>query len=384
MSQRPSAKDEPYLLVEHVTKRFGSFCALHDVTLRAGAGEFVCILGPSGCGKTTMLRVVAGLETHEAGRVVLAGKDVTGLPVSRRNVGIVFQSYALFPNLTAAENVGYGLRSRNTAKGALHDRVKELLRLVGLTGLGDVYPSRLSGGQQQRVALARAMALSPKLLLLDEPLSALDATDRIMLRAEIRNLHRRLGVTTVRVPHDQEEALTMADRILVMHQGMVVQDGPPRAIYDAPATPFTASFIGAMNFITGARRHPDGAVFLGSKSLRGERGPRIAAGVGERGEVVLAIRPEDVELAPRLEPGGELWPGKIRSLEFRGGAYRAGLGLFVGGGERELFADVPAETVRRLELREEMGVSIRLDPNRMHVYPAPPGEPAGRRGAEAA
>jgi iron(III) transport system ATP-binding protein len=384
MSQRPSAKDEPYLLVEHVTKRFGSFYALRDVGLAAGAGEFVCILGPSGCGKTTMLRVVAGLETHEAGRVVLAGRDVTGLPVSRRNVGIVFQSYALFPNLTAAENVGYGLRSRNAAKGALHDRVKELLRLVGLTGLGDVYPARLSGGQQQRVALARAMALSPKLLLLDEPLSALDAKVRIMLRTEIRNLQRRLGVTTVMVTHDQEEALTMADRILVMHRGMVVQDGPPRTIYDAPATPFVASFIGSINFISGAKRHPDGTVFLGNRSIRGATGPRIAAGAGEAGEAVLAIRPEDVTLAPRLSPGGDLWPGKTRRMEFRGGAYRVELTLFVGGGEREIVADIPAETVRRLEVREDMGLCVGLDPDRMHVYPARPDDVAGKSGVAAA
>ncbi|NDY56264.1 ATP-binding cassette domain-containing protein [Desulfovibrio sulfodismutans] len=368
MPQRAPGKNEPYLLVENVTKRFGNFYALREVGLAASAGEFVCILGPSGCGKTTMLRVVAGLESHEAGRVVLAGRDVTGLPVSRRNVGIVFQSYALFPNLTAAENVGYGLKSRNAARGARHDRVKELLRLVGLTGLGEVYPARLSGGQQQRVALARAMALSPKLLLLDEPLSALDAKVRIMLRGEIRALQRRLGVTTVMVTHDQEEALTMADRILVMHEGMVVQDGSPRDIYDAPATPFVASFIGSMNFIGGGKRHPDGTVFLGNRSIRGANGPRIARGAGDAGEVTLAIRPEDVTLAPRLETGPDLWPGKTRHLEFRGGVYRVGLSLFVGGGERGMIADVSAETVRRMELREDMGLSVGLCPDRMHVY----------------
>jgi iron(III) transport system ATP-binding protein len=357
-------------VVENATKRYGKVFALREVSLRAASGEFVCILGPSGCGKTTMLRVIAGLEEQDAGRVVLAGKDVSGLPVSRRNVGIVFQSYALFPNLTAAQNVGYGLRSRVRARGALHDRVKELLRLVGLTGFGDAYPARMSGGQQQRVALARAMALSPKLLLLDEPLSALDAKVRVMLRGEIRALQRRLGVTTVMVTHDQEEALTMADRILVMHRGRVVQDGSPRDVYDRPATPFVASFIGSMNFIEGARRLPDGTVFLGNRSLRGAHGPRPASGVGDSGQVTLAVRPEDVTVARRDEVGPDLWPAKARSLEFRGGFFRIALSLFVGGGERELAADVSAETVRRLGLREDMGLSVGLCPDRIHIYPA--------------
>ncbi|QLA16208.1 ABC transporter ATP-binding protein [Desulfolutivibrio sulfoxidireducens] len=369
MSERSTRLADSYLVVENATKRYGNVFALRDVSLRAGSGEFVCILGPSGCGKTTMLRVIAGLEEQDAGRVVLAGKDVSGLPVSRRNVGIVFQSYALFPNLTAAENVGYGLRSRVRAKGALHDRVKELLRLVGLTGFGDAYPAKMSGGQQQRVALARAMALSPKLLLLDEPLSALDAKVRVMLRGEIRALQRRLGVTTVMVTHDQEEALTMADRILVMHQGRVVQDGSPRDIYDQPATPFVASFIGSMNFIEGARRLPDGTVFLGNRSVRGALGPRMAVDVGDADQVTLAIRPEDVTMARRDEAGEDLWPAKTRSLEFRGGFYRIGLTLFVGGGERKLLADVSAETVRRLGLREDMGLSVGLCPDRIHVYP---------------
>lgn len=359
---------ESYLKVENVTKRYGKVVALGDVSLSAAAGEFVCILGPSGCGKTTVLRIIAGLEEQDAGRVVLAGKDVSGLPVSRRNVGIVFQSYALFPNLTAAQNVGYGLRSRIRAKGALHDRVKELLRLVGLTGFGDAYPARMSGGQQQRVALARAMALSPKLLLLDEPLSALDAKVRVMLRGEIRALQRRLNVTTVMVTHDQEEALTMADRILVMHQGRVVQNGSPRDIYDRPATPFVASFIGSMNFIAGAKRLPDGTVFLSDRSIRGGDGPRMDSGLGDAEQVTLAIRPEDVTVNRSGLTGGDLWPAKTRFLEFRGGFFRVGVTLFVGGGERELLADVSAETVRRLDLRQDMGLSVGLSPDRMHVY----------------
>ncbi len=247
MSQPPVSNSGSYLHATGVTKTFGRFAALQDISFEARRGEFLCILGPSGCGKTTLLRVVAGLETQDSGRVAIEGRDVSSLPVSRRNVGIVFQSYALFPNLTAVQNIGYGLRSLGNGKSSIGRRVEELLQLVGLQGMGHRYPAQLSGGQQQRVALARAMALSPNLLLLDEPLSALDAQVRILLRSEVRQLQRRLGVTTLMVTHDQEEALTMADRIVVMDRGKIVQDGTPLEIYNKPATPFVASFIGSMN-----------------------------------------------------------------------------------------------------------------------------------------
>jgi iron(III) transport system ATP-binding protein len=240
MAEPPSPQTNLFLTVAEITKTFGRLAALRDVAFQARRGEFLCVLGPSGCGKTTLLRVIAGLETQDRGRVYFEGRDVSSLPVSRRNVGIVFQSYALFPNLTAGQNIAYGLKSRRGDTHPTRRRVEDLLRLVGLEGLEAKYPRQLSGGQQQRVALARAMALSPDLLLLDEPLSALDAQVRVLLRAEVRNLQRRLGVTTIMVTHDQEEALTMADRILVMDRGEIVQDGTPMEIYRKPATPFVA------------------------------------------------------------------------------------------------------------------------------------------------
>jgi iron(III) transport system ATP-binding protein len=241
----------PYLQIRHISKAFGKVAALDDVSLDVRAGEFLFLLGPSGCGKTTLLRIIAGLEEPSAGQVLQAGADVTGLPPSRRDFGIVFQSYALFPNLTVAQNIAYGLESRRLPRSEVTARVAEMLALVGLTGYETRYPAQLSGGQQQRVALARALAISPGLLLLDEPLSALDARVRGRLRLEVAALQRRLGVTTIMVTHDQEEALTMADRVVVMERGRIVQAGAPREVYRTPATPFVADFVGLMNFLPG-------------------------------------------------------------------------------------------------------------------------------------
>ncbi len=221
------AMTAPYLRIERLVKQFGAFTALKDVSLEILPGEFVCFLGPSGCGKTTLLRAIAGLDIQTSGRIFQAGKEISTLPASQRDFGIVFQSYALFPNLTVAANVAYGLVSRGVPKVEIQNRVVDLLQLVGMPEAARKYPAQLSGGQQQRVALARALALSPGLLLLDEPLSALDARVRAHLRSEIRQLHQRLRVTTIMVTHDQEEALTMADRIVVMNQGVIEQVGTP-------------------------------------------------------------------------------------------------------------------------------------------------------------
>ena len=211
----------PYLQIENVNKTFGNFVALQNVFLDVYPGEFVCLLGPSGCGKTTLLRIIAGLEPQTSGRVIQGGKDVSQLPPSKRDFGIVFQSYALFPNLTAIQNIAYGLENTKRPKTEIRSRVEELLSVVGLEGMGSKYPSQLSGEQQQRVALARALAQSPGLLLLDEPLSALDAKVRVKLRAEIAGLQKRLGITTVMVTHDQTEALAMGDRVVVMDKGYI-------------------------------------------------------------------------------------------------------------------------------------------------------------------
>jgi iron(III) transport system ATP-binding protein len=238
-----------YLEIRNITKRFDRQTVLSGVSANIEKGEMVCILGPSGCGKTTLLRIVAGLEAADAGSVYIDGRDCTELPPAKRNFGIVFQSYALFPNMTVTDNILFGLRrKRDLGREEMRARVDDVLRMVDLSEHRNKYPRQLSGGQQQRAALARAIALAPSYLLLDEPLSALDAKVRARLRGEIRAIQRALGITTVMVTHDQEEALTMADRIIVMNNAVVEQAGTPREIYDRPATPFVANFIGAMNF----------------------------------------------------------------------------------------------------------------------------------------
>ncbi|MFM8991469.1 MAG: ATP-binding cassette domain-containing protein, partial [Alphaproteobacteria bacterium] len=271
MAQGATAGSDSFLRIERLTKRFGSFTALDSVDLEIRPREFVCFLGPSGCGKTTLLRAIAGLDAQSEGRIWQAGREISSLPPSERDFGIVFQSYALFPNLSVRDNVGYGLRSRGQGRAAIDARVGELLELVGLPGSGAKYPSQLSGGQQQRVALARALATSPGLLLLDEPLSALDARVRARLRHEVRGLQRRLGITTIMVTHDQEEALTMADRIVVMNHGTIEQVGTPQEVYGRPATPFVAAFVGTMTYPAGHVAGP-GRVALGGLSLACDTG----------------------------------------------------------------------------------------------------------------
>lgn len=362
--------DGIYLEVDSVSKNFGRFEALQNVSFKARRGEFLCVLGPSGCGKTTLLRVVAGLEKQTGGKVFIEGRDVSWFPVSQRRVGIVFQSYALFPNLTARQNIAYGLQSQGQSRQAVRQRVDALLDLVGLRGMGGKHPAKLSGGQQQRVALARALAVSPDLLLLDEPLSALDAKVRLMLRGEIRQLQQRLGITTLMVTHDQEEALTMADRILVIDQGRLVQDGAPRQVYDKPATPFVAGFIGAMNFIEGARKIDNGLYAIGETrlSVGAENGTRrLPAG----SRVTIAIRPEDVMLQhPPSAPN--LLQTRVEALEYRGSLFRIDLKLPASAGNDTLIAaDVPSETVRRLGISPRSSLPVHLPVDRLRVYESP-------------
>ncbi len=237
------------IFVEQVSKRFGSFSALDRVNVQVDTGSLVALLGPSGSGKSTLLRVIAGLEEPDEGRIFLPGADATHQSVQDRNIGFVFQHYALFKHMTVRENIGFGLRIRKSPKARIRHRVEELLALVQLAGLGDRYPSQLSGGQRQRVALARALAVEPKVLLLDEPFGALDAKVRKDLRVWLRRLHDEVHVTTVFVTHDQEEAMEVADQIVVMNQGRVEQIGSPAEIYDQPATPFVMSFIGPVNIL---------------------------------------------------------------------------------------------------------------------------------------
>ncbi|RME85845.1 MAG: putative 2-aminoethylphosphonate ABC transporter ATP-binding protein [Caldilineae bacterium] len=365
MNRSEQSASEPYLRIVHVTKTFGDLVAVNDVSLDVSEGEFVCILGPSGCGKTTLLRMIAGLEEQNTGQIFQAGKDVSRLPPRRRDFGIVFQSYALFPNLTAAQNIAYGLENRKLPKKQIEARVKELLDLVGLPDVGHKYPAQLSGGQQQRIALARALATSPGLLLLDEPLSALDARVRVSLRREIKQLQRQVGVTTIFVTHDQEEALVMADRIVVMNQGCIEQVGTPEEIYRSPASPFVADFIGVMNFLPGTAGPGEDQVRCGAVTLRCGQAHELKPDTA----VLIAVRPEDVRLA-HVQPGT---PNSVRvkveDAEFLGSFYR--LTLQLDGLETErLVAEVSNNMMRDLNIQVASELLVHLPADLLRVYAA--------------
>ncbi|KZE31689.1 putative 2-aminoethylphosphonate ABC transporter ATP-binding protein [Crenobacter luteus] len=304
----------PHLAVAGLSRRYGAFTALDDVSLAIRKGEFVCLLGPSGCGKTTLLRLVAGLDTPDAGRVLAHGADITRLPPARRDYGIVFQSYALFPNLSVADNIAYGLTPRRE-RARHRERVRELLDLVGLPGAEDKYPAALSGGQQQRVALARALATSPGLLLLDEPLSALDARVRDKLRDELKRLQKKLGVTTLMVTHDQAEALAIADRVVVMNAGRIEQVGTPSEIYRQPASRFVAEFVGEANWLA-ARRVADDVVEVGSHRL--VLGQALPAGDA----FSLFVRPEDVLVRERWQAAPNTLLARVADVAFAGALTR--------------------------------------------------------------
>jgi putative spermidine/putrescine transport system ATP-binding protein len=310
---------DSFLSVRQVRKVFGPTVVVQEFNLDVRQGEFVSFLGPSGCGKTTMLRIVAGFEEPSAGSVFIGGKDVTGLKPNQRNIGMVFQAYALFPNMTVAQNIGFGLKVAGKPSTEIRGRVAEMLQLIKLPEFGDRYPYQLSGGQQQRVALARAMAPRPQVLLLDEPLSALDAKVRVSLREEIRAIQKELGITTIFVTHDQEEALSMSDRIVVMYNGRAEQVGAPFEIYNRPATRFVAGFVGTLNVIEGTVADPAaGRVTIPGGEI--SVGNRLAG--RKAGEAVsLALRPEAIALGRRDGRDG-LVAGVIREVSFLGSVIR--------------------------------------------------------------
>ena len=365
------ASTGPYLQIRRLTKKFGEFTALADISLDVLEGEFVCFLGPSGCGKTTLLRAIAGLDIQSTGTIEQAGADISALAPSERDFGIVFQSYALFPNMTVTRNVAYGLESQRRSRAEVGNRVRELLELVGLPDQGDKYPAQLSGGQQQRIALARAIAMSPGLLLLDEPLSALDAKVRARLRYEVKALQRRLGVTTIMVTHDQEEALTMADRIVVMNHGVIEQVGSPTEIYRQPASVFVADFIGTMNFlaaqVTGDAAAGDGAIRAGGLELACDTSGH-AGGV----RVTAAIRPEDIVLDGAEAAGstgrGSVVDAAVEYVEFLGSFARVEL---KGAGER-LVMDLPIAQVERFDVEEGSTVRAVVPRDAVRIYPGAP------------
>jgi len=346
--------------VNRIAKRFGSFTALDDVILHFPAGELVALLGPSGCGKTTLLRIIAGLETPDAGSVLFHGEDASDQDVRERQVGFVFQHYALFRHMSVFENVAFGLRVKPRAQrptqAQIREKVMDLLKLVQLDWLAERYPHQLSGGQRQRIALARALAVEPKVLLLDEPFGALDAKVRKELRRWLRRLHDELHITSIFVTHDQEEALEVADRVVLMNKGRVEQVGSPNEVYERPASPFVYSFLGTVNVFHG--RAADGRVHLGPVSVDASS----HAHLGDASAVAYA-RPHEIEIE-RFSPGAEGIPAQLTRLLLVGPTARLEL-------EREdtgeiVEAEIPAARVLSLGLK--LGESLVLRPRRMQVF----------------
>jgi ABC-type Fe3+/spermidine/putrescine transport system ATPase subunit len=306
--------------IRAVSKRFGSVTAVDAVSLAIADGELFTLLGPSGCGKTTLLRLIAGFYRPDGGALVFGDRVVNDVPPFARNIGMVFQNYALWPHMTVFQNVAYGLRLRGLGREALRTRVGEGLRTVNLVGLESRYPGQLSGGQQQRVALARALVLNPDILLLDEPLSNLDAKIRVQVRAEIRKLQQELGITTVYVTHDQEEALSLSDRVAVMRDGRVLQVGGPRDLYERPRSRFVADFVGTNNLIPGTVAAREGEMLLVDTAL-GPIRARPMATVGPGEPCVLAIRPENVAVGDAAG-GGNRIVGRIALASYLGNTLR--------------------------------------------------------------
>jgi iron(III) transport system ATP-binding protein len=350
----------PYLVVDAVSKTFGAVRALEHVSLTVQQGEFVSFLGPSGCGKTTLLRAIAGLDPASDGRIRQAGRDITFLPPSERDFGIVFQSYALFPNLTVSENIAYGLRGPAWPKARRGQRVDELLQLIGLVEQARKYPAQMSGGQQQRVALARALANEPGLLLLDEPLSALDAIVRLHLRQEIRALQRRLGVTTIMVTHDQEEAMSVSDRVVVMSRGRIAQIGTPEEIYSQPTAPFVANFVGRSSRFEASVEAPGRLRTGDGLAIPADSARALPSGT----QVEVFVRPEDVRIGPEAATVSGQFKAEVTHLEYLGPVCR----LSLTSGPRRIEADLPPGIVHRLGAVPGATVDVALPSDRLLVF----------------
>jgi putative spermidine/putrescine transport system ATP-binding protein len=342
------AREGTSVSLRKLTRAFGAARALDGMSLEIAPGELVALLGPSGCGKTTALRIVAGFETADTGEVLIDGKDVSGMPAAKRDMGMVFQSYSLFPNMSALDNVGFGLRMRKASATVRRQKAGELLEMVGLSAQSGQFPHQLSGGQQQRVALARALAIEPRVLLLDEPLSALDAKVRLQLREQIRTLQQRLGTTTLFVTHDQEEALSMADRVGVMRAGKLEQVAAPDELYDRPATAFVAEFVGTMNRLPGSLEADGRTVtVLGSTVGVQEGGPTS-------GSVAVLVRPENLTVAPA--EGGN---GIVFLRTFLGATSRITVLL---SGDLQVLVDVPSTHAAAMTPGASVQVGIPSDP----------------------
>jgi putative spermidine/putrescine transport system ATP-binding protein len=336
--------------MEGLSRRYGAVVALDQLDLTVRPGELVALLGPSGCGKTTTLRLVAGLEDTDTGSITVAGRDITRLPASKRDMGMVFQAYSLFPHMTVRQNVAFGLRLRRVGAAERDKRALEMLELVGLSTQADRYPHQISGGQQQRVALARALAIEPQVLLLDEPLSALDAKVRAQLRDEIRRIQLEVGITTLFVTHDQEEALAIADRVGVMREGRLEQLAPPTEVYSRPATSFVAEFVGLTNRLTGE-------VSAGQVTVRGCTLPLMESDVPD-GQVVALVRPEAVTLATHDAPESGPLVGTVIAVTFLGATSRVTVDL----GDARILAQLSTADASALSAGSRVALIIRPDP----------------------
>lgn len=356
---------KPIVSLEGVTKTYGNFTALHATDLSVGEGEFVTLLGPSGCGKTTTLRLVGGFERASAGRVVISGEDVTSRPPYLRPVNTVFQDYALFPHMSVSQNIAYGLsvKSNNVPRAEQAARVAEALALVGLEGMAGRRPEELSGGQRQRVAMARAVVRRPRVLLLDEPLSALDVKLREGMQVELKRLHRELGITFIMVTHDQTEALALSDRIVVMNKGRIAQIGSPTELYDNPSTPYVADFIGAANLLDATSAGPEGGFTmyrLGDTLIRAARKPSSALASG----AMLGIRPERLlvsgsEVANRLS-------FTIKEVLFHGD--RLKLELMMRGVDKPIFAELARTVLASSQTETGSHLDLYVEPSDILVF----------------
>ncbi len=350
------------LQLKDLTKVFGTLVAVRNVNLEVQEGEFVCFLGPSGCGKTTILRMITGFETPTQGEIVYNGKVINDLVPQKRDFGIVFQSYALFPNMTVSENIAFGLEMRRMPKQRVTERVEEILDLIGLRDWRNNYPAQLSGGQQQRVALGRALAPNPTVLLLDEPLSALDAKIRVRLRAVIKRLQQELGITMVYVTHDQEEALAIADRVVVMEEGVFKQVGTPIEIYKNPQSGFVADFVGISNFFEGKRQNGDVLVKDAHFVV-----PQAKAFPSE--QVILSIRPEKIEIINPKSPLKDLETsniikGRIEVMTFLGAVVR----ILLSGTHGEVIVDMVEKEFEQRQLNRGDEVEMYFPPDAFTVY----------------
>ena len=345
--------------MEGLRREYGPVVALDGLDLTIGPGELIALLGPSGCGKTTTLRLLAGLEDADAGQITVAGRDMTHLPASKRDMGMVFQAYSLFPHMTVQQNVAFGLRLRRVHAAQRDKRAIEMLELVGLSTQADRYPHQISGGQQQRVALARALAIEPQVLLLDEPLSALDAKVRAQLRDQIRRIQLEVGITTLFVTHDQEEALAIADRVGVMREGRIEQLAPPTEVYSRPATPFVAEFVGLSNRLAGT-------VSGSTVTVRGRDLPLVDRSI-PAGPVTALVRPEAVTLAS--DSSGESGPlvGTVIASTFLGATSRVTVDL----GDTTILAQLSTSDATALPAGSRVALTIRPDPVLVAAADAP-------------